>query len=252
MIAVGYPFWSDVWIRSGWRVQTRGGVCRLLDDRDRLVCRGTRKECIALARGLAPRARRRRSAILLHGLGRSRRFMRILAEALEGRGWAVATPGYASLSQRFDAHVRAVRSIADALVEDGAEEVDLIGHSLGGLIARAAMDESWPGGRCVLIGAPNRGAQMAERIRRIPLGRLLLGPCAEALMPEAAAALPVPAAPILVIAGGNGGRGWNPLLPGDDDFTVGVEETRLGDAETRFVRVRSLHFRLPMHRDVVS
>ena len=49
MTVAGYPFWSDVWIRSGWRVQARDGICRLLDDRDRLVCRGTRKECVALA-----------------------------------------------------------------------------------------------------------------------------------------------------------------------------------------------------------
>jgi hypothetical protein len=66
------------------------------------------------------------------------------------------------------------------------------------------------------------------------------------------AAIPIPARPFLVIAGGNGRRGFNPLLEGDNDGIVTVAETRLGAAEAGFAHVAAIHTVLPLRRDVIA
>ena len=53
--------------------------------------------------------------------------------------------------------------------------------------------------------------------------------------------LPIPSGEFGIIAGGLGdGEGYNPLLPGDDDGTVRVEETMLPGAAD-FILIRSTH-----------
>jgi hypothetical protein len=248
----GYPFWSDLWIRSGWRVQQREGACRLLDPGNRVVHAGSRTECVAVGRGLAPRAKAARAVILLHGIVQWRRSLWRLGDRLAERGWAVADAGYASLTRPFGSHVHALRGIADALVEDGAGTVSIVGHSLGGLIGRAAMSASWPDGRLVQLGTPNHGSALAAKLDRAGLLRRLFGPCAEILLPGAPDRLPIPECPILVVAGGREGRGWNPLLDGDNDGTVRVTETRLEAPNATHFVVRSPHVWLPHQRDAVA
>jgi hypothetical protein len=62
----------------------------------------------------------------------------------------------------------------------------------------------------------------------------------------------VPATEIAVIAGGNGGAGYNPFLDGDNDGVVTVSETRLPGMETDFLMLRSMHARLPLQRDAMA
>lgn len=55
-----------------------------------------------------------------------------------------------------------------------------------------------------------------------------------------------------IIAGGLGdGEGYNPLIPGDDDMTVGVEETRLRGMKD-FIRVKGQHSILLNDKNVID
>jgi pimeloyl-ACP methyl ester carboxylesterase len=254
----GYQIWSDLWVRSGWRVQqsTLTDAVRVLNPAGRIATAGSLDTCMAFARASAPSAGRSRAVVLLHGIGRGRHVMRPLDRALADAGWAVANVGYPSLRRPLAHHADAVGRVALALHEDGARTVALVAHSLGGLIARTAAshaaDDGWPLGRMVLIGSPARGSAIADGLKGFAPYRMIAGDCGQALTPLLAAAVPVPETEIAVIAGGNGANGYNPFLAGDNDGVVTVAETRLPGAEADFLRLPSIHTTLPMRRATVA
>ena len=254
----GGQIWSDLWVRSGWRVQqsTWSGAARLLDPARRVVAAGSLEGCLDTARAMAPTAPSDRAVILLHGLGRGRGIMRRMERALLAAGWVVANVGYPSLRRPLDHHADTVRGIARALHADGAREIALVGHSLGGLVARAAATgaaaDGWPLGRIVLLGSPAQGSTVAQVLKDFAPFRMIAGDCGQAVTPLRAAMVPVPATEIGVIAGGNGGAGYNPFLNGDNGGLVTVAETRRPGMETDFLMLRSLHSRLPLQRDAVA
>jgi pimeloyl-ACP methyl ester carboxylesterase len=178
-----------------------------------------------------------------------------MAAALEQAGWTVANIGYASTRLDFGAHAAAVSQVARALAEDGATDISFVGHSLGGLVASAATQlapaNDWQVGRVVLVGTPARGAAIARAFSDLPGYKSFLGPCGETLTPPGAARVPRPSCRgVAVIAGGTGKGGFNPLLAGDNDFTVKVEETHLPDAD--FLLVRAMHNPLVRHRRTIA
>ena len=109
--------------------------------------------------------------------------------------------------------------------------------------------------RMVMLGVPNRGAQMADRLKQGLFYKTILGPAGQQLAsdPEGfIARLPTPDFEFAVIAGGRGNMtGYNPLIPGDDDGTVGVSSTRLPGA-TDFAVANCLHSFLVTDKTVVE
>ncbi len=251
--------WCDVWVRSGWRVQVHcdDGRARVLDPAGRQTGWGTEQKCRDIAARQAPSAGRRRGVVLLHGMLRDPAMMAPAARALESAGWAVANMSYPSRRRTPAQTAAAASAAARALAEDGAEEVSFVGHSLGGLVARAAMarasEDGWLPGRLVLVGSPARGSSVAGALKDFPGTMALLGASGAILLPGGAASVPLPRGRgVAVIAGGTGGRGFNPLLPGDNDVTVTVAETRLPEVEEAFLLVRAMHNALPAHRDTIA
>ena len=251
--------WADVWVRSAWRVQLHAssGQARLLDPAGMPVMSGCKEDCLSGGRRLAPSAGLRRGCVLLHGLAHHRGAMQRTEAAVAEAGWAVANVGHPSVRLPVEVHARAASQAAAALAEDGAEEVAFVGHSLGGLIAREAMaragSDGWNRGALVVLGSPASGSAIAHLLRRFPLYKAVLGPCGQTVTPAGASLVaPAQARGVGVIAGGNGRGGWNPLLRGDNDGVVSVSETRMPDAETGFLLVRSLHTPLARHPDAVA
>ncbi|MCA8961900.1 MAG: hypothetical protein KDC38_15350, partial [Planctomycetes bacterium] len=131
-----------------------------------------------------------------------------------------------------------VASILDRL--PAGTRVHFVTHSLGGLIVRELFSDEFASrrwrdsiepGRICMIFPPNRGAELADRWHERWWFRLAFGRCSDVLTSEQARVLPVPPWPTGVIAGGRGdGRGRTSRVSGDDDGTVGVEETRLEGA----------------------
>ena len=212
-----FQHWADIWSRSGWRVQThyRTGAARVIDPQHGIAAVGTEPDCLDLAASLAPSAERPKAVILLHGLGHHPGGMDNLTRALDGTAGRWRTWLTPACADRSRAMASAASRIARAMIADGAGSVSMIGHSLGGLVAGAAMahaNRRWLDrrDRLVLIGSPARGAAIADVLKslcRLPDDS---GACGQAITPAGAAGIPVPDCGILLIAGGNGGRRLQP------------------------------------------
>jgi pimeloyl-ACP methyl ester carboxylesterase len=162
---------------------------------------------------------------------------------------------YSSTRGAIDHHAATLAGVIAGL--EGIDEIHFVCHSLGNLVVRrylyeaTASEPRWQTDhrlrRMVMLGPPNQGAKAAALIADIlhesPLARLLTGPSAWQLArqwDEASKRLATPQFEFGILAGGfSDGRGLNPLLAGDDDLVVCVEETRLaGAADFRLVPCR--------------
>ena len=115
--------------------------------------------------------------VLIHALGRSRWSMWLLARRLRAAGWPVATVAYPSLRLPIEAAAeRVAREVAD--VSRSWDVVHLVGHSLGGIIARrlALTRPDLRIARVVQIGSPNLGTAFGKWLARAAPARWLLGP----------------------------------------------------------------------------
>ncbi len=241
-----YQSWGDEWVRAGWRVQRHvtTGATRMLDARG-VVQPGT---TIEEARHAAPQWHSSRAVILLHALAGTPSLLSGIASRLELQGLASVNLAYPSLNEGMNFHAARVSRIVEELARDGIEEVSFIGHSMGGLVARAvATRMPVTLGHIAYFGTPNHGALLGQRLHRLSPYRAVFGPAGFDVLPDRVAHLPVPDTAMLVIAGGNGYCGFNPLLSGDDDGIVTVAETKFENAQYDFMRVTCLHRWLPRH-----
>lgn len=255
--------WTDEIVRHDWRLQRRPGTdaCRVLDPDDEVVCAGTGDACRATFERLCTSGRvpavGGETVILLHGLGEGRRSMRPLATSLrESLDATVMSFGYASVKADIDAHARALGAVVAGIPE--ADRISFVGHSLGNLVVRrwmalAAARDLGRVGRMVMLGPPNQGADMARMAAKI----WILAARAEGAARDLAVnwdavapGLAVPPCDFGIVAGGTGDdAGYSPLLAGDDDAVVRVDETRL-DGATDFLLVPVHHASMMDHGDV--
>ena len=188
-----------------------------------------------------------RVALCLHGFLRTGASMLPVKTRLQREGWGrVETPSWRYELQQLDVlGERAAARISALSAACGGGPVDVISHSMGGLVTRAALRHAPPVGRVVMLAPPNQGARMAATARAaLPFHRLGWDPLAP-LLPGAPAVLPDGAhAEIGVLTGGRGHRhGYNPLLGDDNDGKVRVDEARLPGAADFLV--------LPAHHTLV-
>ncbi len=256
----GAQFWADRLFFHQWRIQRNvvTGGYRLLDGEDFRHGSGTFEQCQALLERIKRErnlpAFRGKVVIVLHGLADSRAIMRPLCRYLEEHGgYEPLNVTYPSTQQGLAEHAKDLASIVQHL--EDVEEIHFIGYSLGAIVIRRFFaDEQQRGkldprfGRMVMIGPPNQGSQLAARLGDNPIFELLLGKAGRQLGPLwawEALQLATPPVEFGIVAGGRGdGRGFNPLLPGDDDGIVTVESTRLSGASDWIV-VPALHALLP-------
>ena len=134
---------------------------------------------------------------------------------------------------RYPSVVRGFSQNADRLaasIEQGPGPVDLVGHSLGGLLAMEAVRRVSPGAvrRVVLLAAPVRGSASARRLISVsPGGRRAVGESTEALV--RGVDLTIPSGVEVGMIAGSGAVGMGRLLGamrGIHDGTVELEETR--------------------------
>ncbi|MCB2100000.1 MAG: hypothetical protein KDE22_03970, partial [Rhodobacterales bacterium] len=255
----GRQFWADrVVTADGWRVQENvvTGHFRLLDGGDRRLAWGDRTHCLAeLARhnpGAGAARQGRRVVVLVHGLARSKAAFDRLAPRLRDAGYEALAITYPSTRRSLADHAAQVNGVLDAL--PGTGRVTFVTHSMGALVVRQALDRPAPWrdrfavGGLVMAGPPSRGAAAAGALGDWDLYRVLAGPSGQALVPDAATAVPLPRVRHCIIAGGDGGEGFNPWLAGDDDGIVRVDEARLPGSDD-FLRVNAIHALLINHPD---
>ena len=105
--------------------------------------------------------------VLLHGLGRSNSAMWLLASRLEDAGFHVERVGYSSLDQTPVQILAAVSGQIDVCCAKHERTVHFVGHSLGGLLIRAYLQDHGVDklGRVVLMGTPNQGTTVVDHFR---------------------------------------------------------------------------------------
>jgi pimeloyl-ACP methyl ester carboxylesterase len=193
--------------------------------------------------------------VLLHGLGRTKTAMWLLAARLEDAGFRVERIGYDSLTQSPDEILTEVSRKIDACCAGHRQKIHFVGHSLGGLVIRAYLQEHRVEhlGRVVLVGTPNQGTELVDRFRDNCLFPLL-GPTTAALGTDDASLprrLSDPYYPVGVIAGVNDSGRNDHILPGRDDGLVPVESTRL-EGMTDFIEVESAHSMMRYDKEVAG
>jgi triacylglycerol lipase len=185
-----------------------------------------------------------RLAVCLHGLLRTGRSMGTMRGALLAQGYsAVDAPTLQYAVGPINDHAkRAADVIHELSRRHGGAQVDVVTHSMGGIVLRAAMDQDLPLRRVVMLSPPNQGAELAAGVRAaLPVHHLGWDPLGP-LLPGVPSLLPPGRAPIEIgiLTGGTGDvRGFAPWLTGDNDGKVRVEEAALdGAADFRVVPFR--------------
>ena len=181
--------------------------------------------------------------VLLHGIANIPLSMKYLENSLEKEGYRVHNLGYPSTGVPIEEAAREVRKKVKEVA--GGATINFVGHSMGNLVIRTMLREKLNGlGRIVMIAPPNQGSFMAQRLEKLDIFRWVFGPAGQQLPAdnrEFFKGLPIPECEFGIIAGGRGTeKGYNPLLAGDDDGTVRVEETKLPGAAD-FVLVHNTH-----------
>ena len=193
--------------------------------------------------------------VLLHGLGRSEMAMLLMESALTEAGFDVHSIGYPSTDETPEALLEIVSAEIDGCCSGRPETVHFVGHSLGGLLIRAYLGRHRPEnlGRVVLLGAPNKGSELADRDESVPDTILAMaGPTAKALRtgPDGfPASLPAPDYPVGVIAGTRDNAVSNQWLPVPNDGMVSVDSARL-EGMTDFIAFDVSHWELRSEPDV--
>lgn len=263
----GRQFWGDVLFFHDWKIQkhTVTGHYRLLDGSDYRHASGTLETCNAkLAEVRAERDlsdMTGKAVIVVHGITRSSKSFGKMRQRLEQEGFTVFGFDYPSTRVGIAHSAEHLQQAIASLT--GIEEIHFVVHSMGGLIVRAYLGAERDAARTrdpriksmVMLAVPNHGARMADKLKNNPLFKLIFGPAGGQMASDESGVthnLPIPDFDFAIVAGARGTiKGYNPLVPGDDDGTVSVSSTRLPGAAD-FMTVQALHSFLMGNEDVID
>jgi len=261
----GTQYWTDLRVVGRWRVQHNSyfGHFRLLDPENTRHVWGKKSACMELLDEKIKSGRAKpysgKVVILLHGLMRSYNSMQPMAEHLEKQGFQSVLFRYASSRKNVASHANYLNHVIQGLGDD-VTEINFVGHSLGNIVVRQYVGDCKRNEkqkvdprikRMVMLGPPNQGSRMARLLRGSIAFKLVAGASGLQLSQgwkELESKLGTPPFEFGIIAGGQSGQGWtfnNYLLPGKDDFTVSVEETKL-------VGARDFHVDALVHSNMMK
>jgi len=186
--------------------------------------------------------------ILLHGISRTSGSLRRMQTALEASGFATLNLDYPSRRKALAPLADDLHAAIEGFAHGIGGSIHFVGHSMGGLLARVYIAKYRPArlGRVVMLGTPNGGSEIADRLKNCFAYRAYFGPAGQQLVTQRNAAtdaiLPRIDYPVGVIAGNRSvypiASAW--LLPRPNDGRVSVENTRL-DGMTDHIVVRASH-----------
>jgi pimeloyl-ACP methyl ester carboxylesterase len=173
--------------------------------------------------------------LLVHGMGRTALSLFRLARDLESAGHRARLLGYVSAVEPFARIVSRIHHRLTQLARN-RQPYAVVGHSLGGLLVRAALARSPvapPPAHLIMLGTPNRSPRLARRYQRLWLYRWVNGESGQVLCQtrffEELPPLPVP---YTIIAGTKGWRDGPGLFGGEpNDGVVAVSETMVASTD---------------------
>ena len=185
--------------------------------------------------------------VLLHGISRTARSFRKMQAALEASGFATLNLDYASRRNPLEMLADDIHSAIAGFATGVDGSLHFVCHSMGGLLARVYLARYRPQrlGRVVMLGTPNGGSEIADRLKNFSAYRAFFGPAGQQLGTQRDAAvdaiLPPVDYPVGIIAGN---RSIDPItsvfLPKPHDGRVSVANTRL-DGMADHVVVNTSH-----------
>ena len=240
-------FWADEHYFHDWHIQRNvfTGHYRLLDGGERRLAWGSFDHCRAELDKIKKEQRlppmTGKAVVLLHGLASTPFSMRSMASYLQKANYKTFNVCYPSSRGGIDEHSTTLARVIGSL--EGIEEINFVAHSLGNIVVRRYLAmQTDPAKdrrpdprikRIVMLTPPNHGAHLAAKL--VPADLLgVAGDAAEQVGPgwkEFEKKLITPQVEFGILAGGRGdGKGYNILLPGDNDSVITVATTRLAGA----------------------
>jgi hypothetical protein len=172
--------------------------------------------------------------VLLHGISRTSRSFRRMQTAIEASGFVTLNLDYASRRKALESLAEDIHPAIELFASGIEGSIHFVGQSMGGLLARAYLARYRPKrlGRVVMLGTPNSGSEIADRLKNVLPYRAWFGPAGQQLITTRDAALdailPPVDYPVGVIAGD---RSIHPIssvfLPKPHDVVIGVSHPSL-------------------------
>lgn len=170
--------------------------------------------------------------VLLHGLARTAGAMKTLESRLLDEGYSVVNIGYPSRDHNIE--YLAGNELPKSLSLCGkANKIHFVTHSMGGIILRQYLSQhELPElGRVVMLGPPNQGSEVVDKLANAPGFKWLNGPAglqlgtSEESIPNKLGAVNFD----LGVIAGNWSINWglSMLIPGEDDGKVSVERSKI-------------------------
>ena len=198
------------------------------------------------------------NVVLLHGIGRTHRWLWKLERALQREGFATLNLDYASRKKPLDRLADDIDGPIRRFAAETCGALHFVGHSMGGLVARVYIAKYRPKqlGRVVMLGTPNGGSEIADHLHGLALYRAYYGPAGQQLttrLDSALSSLPPLDYDVGIIAGS---RSIAPIarlfrMPKPNDTMVSVASTGL-DGMADHVVVRASHAGLPYHAAAID
>jgi len=197
--------------------------------------------------------------ILLHGLCRTDSSMNKMEKKLKQAGFVVENVAYPSRTASID--LLADGAIGQALERSSLKDcpkIHFVTHSLGGILVRSYYVRHEHGrlGRVVMLGPPNRGSEVVDRLKSWTLFQKLNGPAGDELGTDADST-PNTLGPVNfecgVIAGDRSINWINSLamIDGKDDGKVSVENTKVNGMKEHLV-VHTTHTFMMRNNKVIE
>ncbi|KLU05944.1 Lipase [Rhodopirellula islandica] len=245
----GAQLWTDHDYRNGYRIQQNAVTkhWRLLDPNNIRRAWGSRADVDEALHKLQPEIAspgERPVVVLLHGLMRTDKCMKPLETKLHAEGFDQTIRfGYASTRGSLAESAAALREVLEHQSPDA--QFAFVGHSMGNIITRHLIGDLQADGdpgnllprmrSMVMLGPPNQGAAIARRLAPTGVFGLVAGPGAMELgtrWSEVESKLATPSFPFAIVAGKVATPIANPLVDGEGDFVVSLDEAQLEGAQT--------------------
>lgn len=201
--------------------------------------------------------------VLAHGFARSDAAMWKLAQRLEEANFQVCRLDYSTIGKSVEDLLKQTSAQISACIKD-APKAHFVGHSLGGLVIRAYLQnhqqalkefnlEGTKLGGVVLIGTPNNGSEVADHFRDSWLMNLGGGVSQALVTGEKSFGHQLAELELNlgVIAGTKSSTLTKELFVGENDGLVSVESTKLKNM-TDFIKVHSGHAQLRYSDEVAE
>lgn len=195
------------------------------------------------------------NVLFVHGMGRTNLSWLPTLARFKAQGLRCRTFGYNVTVQDFPSIVRRLVKVLLRISTQG--EYVVVGHSLGGVLLRAALAELPTGTRrpkmLFLLGSPVLPSRLAMRLGSIALFRIVTRDSGRTLgSVQRMQSIAKPEVPSVAIIGTRGLRGrLSPFGQEDNDGVVAVNETT-AEWLDEIIRIPVVHTLLPSNREAAQ